>query len=76
MRSFELVVGRRFSFNRKFAICDGTCTSTCPVFSFIASSSIRRRIDSDSDSTPRMRPWPSQRGQTFWVASPSDGRRR
>ncbi|MNT21054.1 hypothetical protein D3C72_1563780 [compost metagenome] len=33
-------------------------------------------IDSDSDSTLRMRPWPSQRGQTIWLDSPRLGRRR
>jgi hypothetical protein len=64
---------RRFSLSRKFAISTGACTSTWPVLSFIACSSARRRIDSDSDSTLRMRPWPSQRGQTIWLDSPKLG---
>jgi hypothetical protein len=30
-------------------------------------------IESESDSTLRMRPWPSQRGQTIWLDSPRTG---
>src|SRR3546814_17951220 len=33
-------------------------------------------MDSDSDSMLRMRPWPSQRGQTIWLDSPRLARRR
>lgn len=54
----------------------GTCTSTWPVCSFITCSSTKRTIDNDSDSTLRMRPWPSQRGHTTWLDSPRLGRNR
>ncbi len=40
------------------------------------SSSIKRRIDNANDSTPRTCPVPLQRGQTPWLVSPIDGRKR
>ena len=40
------------------------------------SSSRIRKIDSASDSLPRIVPWPKQRGQTIWADSPKLGRRR
>ena len=75
-RSSILEMSRRFSLSRKAAASTGTWAITLPVFSFIASSSMMRSTASASDSTPRMVPWPLQRGQTSWLDSPSEGRSR
>ena len=69
-------IASRFSLSRKVAASTGSCATTRAVRSFMASSSSRRRTDSDIDSMPRMRPSPWQRGQTSWLDSPSDGRSR
>ena len=69
-------IDTRFSFRRKVAASTGSWTTTWAVFSFIASSSTRRSTERLSDSTLRTRPSPAQRGQTIWLDSPSDGRRR
>ena len=58
------------------ATLTGTCTTIRAVCSFMASSSMIRRMDRANDSVPRMVPWPSQRGQIICTDSPSDGRRR
>ena len=49
---------------------------TRAVRSLRASSPIRRSTESVIDSTLRMLPMPTQRGQTMWLDSPSEGRRR
>ena len=67
---------RRFSFNKYVATGTGTCACTCNVLSLMASSSIKRRTDNANDSIPRTWPVPLQRGQTFWLVSPIDGRKR
>ena len=66
----------RFSLRRKVATSTGSSARIRSVFSFIASSSRIRRMDRARDSTPRMVPWPLQRGQTSWLDSPREGRRR
>src|SRR5690606_23468510 len=55
---------------------DGTMARTSALRSLMASSSIRRRMDSARDLVSRMVPWPVQRGQTMLLVSPREGRRR
>ena len=69
-------MARRFSLSRKVATLTGRWAMMRSVLSFIASSSMMRRMDRASDSTPRILPWPWQRGQTLVVESPSEGRSR
>jgi hypothetical protein len=66
----------RFSLTKKVATSMGRCATTRAVESFIAASSMTRNTDRARDSTPRMVPWPLQRGQTIWLNSSSEGRRR
>jgi len=49
---------------------------TRAVRSLRSSSPISRSTASVIDSTLRMLPMPTQRGQTMWLDSPSEGRRR
>ena len=58
-------MARRFSLSRKVATPTGSWATMRSVFSFIASSSRMRRMERASDSTPRMVPWPLQRGHTL-----------
>ena len=76
LRSPMLCNHSRFSLIRNVATSTGNCAITLAVRSLRASSPISRNTASESDSTLRMSPKPSQRGQTRWVDSPSDGRRR
>ena len=75
-RASIALIDWRFSFNKKVATGIGSCASMRADFSFIASSSIRRRMERARDSTLRIEPSPLQRGQATWIDSPSDGRRR
>ena len=76
VRSSILVMALRFSLSKNAATWNGTRARTSAVRSFRASSSIRRKIASEIDSTSRMTPWPLQRGQTMPLVSPKEGRRR
>ena len=76
VRSSILVMALRFSLSKKAATWKGTRARTSAVRSFSASSSIKRKIARDRDSTSRIMPWPLQRGQTTPLLSPNDGRRR
>ena len=49
---------------------------TCLVFSFKASSSIKRKIERDKLSLSRTLPVPWQRGQTWCDDSPKEGLKR
>ena len=66
----------RFSLRRKVATSIGSRATMRPVMSFIASSSMIRRIDSARDSGPRTLPRPLQVGHVLRLDSPSDGRSR
>ena len=54
----------------------GTSARISALRSLLADSSTKRRIESDSDLVSRIVPWPVQRGQTFALVSPSEGRSR
>ena len=66
----------RLSFNKNEPTLSGTSARICPVFSLAASSSIRRKIDSEREGRSRTTPVPLQRGQTCPDVSPREGRRR
>lgn len=66
----------RFSLNRYVATSTGTWAMTRDVRSLRSSSPMSLRTASVIDSILRMVPIPTQRGQTIWLDSPSEGRSR
>ena len=66
----------RFSFNKNEPTFRGTSARIWPVFSFAASSSIKRKIERERDGKSRTIPVPLQRGQTCPEVSPKEGRKR
>ena len=73
LRSSSVRSHSRFSLKRYVAHSTGSWAITRVVRSLRSSSPIRRSTARVIDSTLRMLPMPTQRGQTIWLDSPRDG---